>query len=156
MAISAAAMPLDAGRMLWLLTRTGSRLCALPLDSVVETLRLLPVEPIEPCPPFVLGVCLLRGAPTPVVDIGLLFGQRSGAPRRLVAVKTGSRRVALAVDEVLGLRSIPPGEMPPLLREAAGEVISAIATLDAELLLVLDATRIVLETGADDTVGNAS
>jgi purine-binding chemotaxis protein CheW len=148
MARGVAAKPLfadDAKTPSWLLTRVGARLCALPLDNVVETLRLLPIEPLERAPAFILGLCILRGGPVPVVDLGQLFGERPGSPRRLVAIRVGGRLAALAVDDVLGLRAIPGGDLPPLLQDAAGEVVSAIATLDAELLLVLDTTRVVSE-----------
>jgi purine-binding chemotaxis protein CheW len=133
----------------WLLSRAGMRLCALPLDSVVETMRLLPIEPVERSAPFILGLCVLRGGPVPVIDLARLFGERTGRPQRLVAIRVADRLVALAVDEVLGLRSIPSGALPPLLREAAGDVVSAIATLDAELLLFLDTTRVVSEDVLD-------
>jgi chemotaxis signal transduction protein len=54
--------------------------------------------------------------------------------------------VALAVDTVLGVRSIKTDEpLPPLLGEAASEVVSAIGRLDAELLLFLGKARIVPE-----------
>jgi purine-binding chemotaxis protein CheW len=81
-----------------------------------------------------------------VVDAGLLFGEHTVRPERLVAIRAGDRLIALAFAAVLGLRSIgtdSAAELPPLLREAAGEVVTAVATLDAELLLVLNTARIV-------------
>ena len=67
---------------------------------------------------------------------------------RFVTVKTGSRRVALAVDAVVGVVEIPPGSLdalPLLFQDASLDVISAIGTLDAELLLVLRSTRLIPE-----------
>src|SRR5665213_2546917 len=90
----------------WLLCRVGPRLCALPVENVVEILRLLPVEPLARSPAFVLGLCILRGSPVPVVDARLLFGEHGDPPERLVAIRVGSRLIALAVDSVIGLRSI--------------------------------------------------
>jgi purine-binding chemotaxis protein CheW len=129
----------------WLLCRAGSRLCALPLDCVVETLRPLPVEPIAGAPPFVLGLSIWRGAPVPVLDAGLLFGEAPVQAARLVAIRAKDRTVAIAFSGVAGLRAIDAeaaGALPPLLREAAAEAISAISTLDAELLIVLNAARV--------------
>lgn len=52
--------------------------------------------------------------------------------------------VALAVDTVLGTRSIEADEpLPPLLQEAANNAVSAIGRLDAELVLFLATARIV-------------
>jgi purine-binding chemotaxis protein CheW len=44
-----------------LLFRSGGRLCALRLESVRETTRPLPIEPIAGTPPFVLGISVMRG-----------------------------------------------------------------------------------------------
>lgn len=132
-----------------LLCRVGDVLCALPLQHVQETMRPLPVERIAGVPPFVRGLAVIRGAPTPVIDAGaLLGGGASLAPTRFVTVKTGRRLVALAVDAVLGIREIPAGSvdaLPPLFQNAHLDVISAVGTLDSELVLVLRSARLVPE-----------
>jgi purine-binding chemotaxis protein CheW len=128
----------------WLLCRLGTRLCALRLEHVAETMRVLPIEPLVGAPRFVSGLCMIRGSPTPVVEAGSLLDEKT-EPRRLVTLAVGSRRVALAVDRVLGVRTIAAAalsELPPLLQGAAGDVVSAIGMLDAELLFVLSAARL--------------
>ena len=130
----------------WLLCRAGRRLCALPLEHVVETMRPLPIERIAGSPRLVLGLSVVRGSPIPVVDIGALFSEPETGPQRIVTVRTGGRVVGLAVEEVVGVRIIEPDrleDLPPLLRDAAGEVVSAIGRLDSELLLFLSATRLL-------------
>jgi purine-binding chemotaxis protein CheW len=109
-------------------------------------MRILPVEKIAGAPEFVLGLCLIRGAPTPVVEIGLLLGEPALVSGRMVTVRTANGPVALLTESVLGVRSIFPdqlGDLPPLLRGAAGDVVEAVGTLDAELLLFLRAVRIL-------------
>jgi purine-binding chemotaxis protein CheW len=136
----------DSDHKQWLVCRVGPRLCALPLLNVVETMRPLPIEPVAGAPPFVLGLSILRGSPVPVVDVASLLGEQSVRPERFVTVSVGSRLVALALGQVVGLRPIAAMSdeaLPPLLRDAGGEIVTAIATLDAELLLVLNAARIV-------------
>jgi purine-binding chemotaxis protein CheW len=130
-----------------LLCRIGTRLCALPLSSVVETLRPLPVEPVAGAPDFVLGLSVVRGGPVPIVDAGMLLAGEAGRPCRVVIVKAGTRRVGLAVDAVVGLRQLESRleELPPLLRGESGGRVTAVAALDAELLLVLQAMRLVPE-----------
>jgi len=134
-----------AGPRHWLLCRAGARLCALPIETIVETMRRLPIEPLARAQPFILGMSVVRGAPVPVIDVAALLGERAVNPERLVTLKVGERMVALALDEVLGLRAISGAEVPPLLKDAAGEVVSAIGALDAELLLVLNTARAVPE-----------
>jgi purine-binding chemotaxis protein CheW len=121
-------------------------LCALPLENVIETMRVLPIEKVAQAPQFVLGLCLIRGSPAPVVEIGALFGEPSLISRRMITVRTGTGIVALLVESVLGLRSMSPAllsDLPPLLRNAAVDVVAAIGTLDAELLLFLRTVRIL-------------
>jgi purine-binding chemotaxis protein CheW len=136
------------GAGLSLLCRVQTKLCALPLECVLETMRPLPVEPLSGAPQFVPGLAMIRGEPVPVVDAARLLGAEGARPARFVSVRAGERRVALAVDSVLGVRSIPAGslrELPPLLRDASAEFVSAIGMLDAELLLILQSTRLVPE-----------
>ncbi len=132
-------------------------LCAIPLESVVETMRPLPIERLATPPEFVLGVAIVRGAPLPVVDLGRLLGGQDARPTRFMIVRTGSKQIALTVGDVLGVHRIPVEslqELPSLLRNAGSDAVSSIGALDSELLFVLRATRIlpdaVLETVASD------
>jgi chemotaxis signal transduction protein len=77
-----------------------------------------------------------------VVDLAALLGEGAGVCSRLVTVKAGDRLVALAVDEAVGLRSLPDASLPPLMQQAASDTVIAMSTLDSELLLVLDAARL--------------
>jgi purine-binding chemotaxis protein CheW len=134
-------------RDIWLVCGSGSFLYALPLAHVVEVMPVLRIEPVAGSPPCVRGLAIIRGTPTPVVDVALLFGGPAGPSQRLVTVRTGLRTIALAVDRVLGVRSFEVNgtaePLPPLLREVATEMVSAIGRLDAELELFLGAARVV-------------
>ncbi|HZL19784.1 MAG TPA: chemotaxis protein CheW [Polyangia bacterium] len=146
-AIPIPAGPETARAELVLLCRVRSWFCALPVAHVEETMRPLPVGPLAAAPAFVTGLSIIRGRPTPVVDTGALLGARDEAhPRRLVVLRLGERRVALAVEEVLGVRALSGAtlhRLPPLLSEAGRDAVSAIGALDDALLLALDAGRLV-------------
>jgi purine-binding chemotaxis protein CheW len=136
----------DRKAMPVLLCRLATRLIGVPIEHVVETMRPLPIEKLSGAPQFVVGASVIRGAPTPVVDAGRLLGESESRPRRFVTVRAGGRTVALSVDEVLGVSTIPAETLqalPPLLRDAGAEAVAAIGTLDAQLLLVLDSARVV-------------
>jgi purine-binding chemotaxis protein CheW len=125
-----------------LLVRVQTRVCAVPLMHVVETMRPLPLQPIAGMPSFVRGVSIIRGVPTPVVDLGVVLGVLGGIAGRLVTLRLGSRQVALSVDAVLGVRDLDWStihELPPLLRGAPQDIIEAIGMLDDEVLMVLRA-----------------
>ena len=131
----------------FLVCRSNNCLCALPLMSVAETMRPLACEPLATMPTFLLGVSVIRGGPVPIVDAGKLLGSTTPTrPQRIVTLKVGERLVGLAVETVLGVRAIPVvslDEVPPLLRQVGDDAVSAIAKLDAELLVVLNSAHIV-------------
>jgi purine-binding chemotaxis protein CheW len=145
----------------FLLCRVGSHIAALDVRDVWETLRPLPIEPLTGAPTFVLGLAIVRGFPMPVVDVNRLLGSSvssstaliSPSPARFVSLKLGDRRAALAVDAVLEIRALTGGmlaDIPPLLGEAGADLVSVIGALDARLLLVLEAARLI-----PDSVWNA-
>jgi purine-binding chemotaxis protein CheW len=120
--------------------------CAIPLREVVETLRPLPIEPLAGAPSYVCGLSILRGAPVPVVDLGLLLGVEQVRATRLVALRVGARTVAVAVSAVLGVNSLAEAAaLPPLLKDAGHGAVQALGSVDRELLLVLEGARLVPE-----------
>lgn len=134
-----------------LLCEVGSVVCALPLQHVLETMRPLPLEALSGTAPFIDGVSIIRGGPVPVVDLARLLGNATAEPRtRLVVVKVGARSAALSVGRVIGVRALESGalrELPPLLAGASAEVITRVGSLDAQLLLVLETSRVLPEPG---------
>lgn len=147
------------GRQHQLILRVGSHLCAVPLGQVIETMRVLPIKPVAGAPPYVCGLCIIRGEPVPVVDAAVLIACRASQATRLVTIRTGARTVALAADAVLGICSVETGELkelPPLMRGAAAETIAGIAVLDAELLLFLRTARIFTQDLFDRLVADGA
>lgn len=118
-----------------------SCVCAVPLTNVIETMRPLPVEPISGVPSFVRGISIIRGIPTPVIDLGAVVGTPSEGAERFVTLRVGEKQVALSVDTVLGIRDlggvVMMRELPPLLQRASKEVIETIGTLDEQVLMIL-------------------
>ncbi len=126
----------------------GARACAFPLHHVAETMRPLPIKSVAGTPGFVRGVSVIRGMPTPVVDLKALLENSENSPSygRFVTLKLDDRRVVIGVDSVVGLRHLDAaqlGELPPLLRDVTSDLIASFGTRDAQLLLVLRAARIV-------------
>ena len=134
----------------FLLVRIAGSLCALPLSAVVETMRPRLIKPLADAPDFVPGVALIRGAVVPVIELPVVFGSRTAEPAaRLVTLRIGSRCVALSVQSVVGIVHLDESNfaaLPPLLQSARTEMIQAIGTLDAELLVVLQMARLAPES----------
>lgn len=142
-----------------LLLRAAGQACAFPLAQVVETMRPLPLAPLAGAPAVVRGLALIRGLPVPVIDLNqLLDSTRESTPGRFVVLRVQERRLAVAVEAVLGIAQLAADQLtavPPLLQAANAELLAAIALHDRELLFVLQATRLVpdelwqqLQTGA--------
>src|SRR3954449_2442585 len=98
----------DDGAAQSLVFRAGTMMCALRLDDVVETMRPLGIRPLAGTPPFVRGITIMRGVPTPVVDVARLIGGEQADIVRFVAVRTEHGPVAFATGEVLGIRATEP------------------------------------------------
>jgi purine-binding chemotaxis protein CheW len=81
-------------------------------------------------PPIVLGISIVRGSPVPVVDLGMLLrGKPAPKVDRFEVLRSGDRRIALAVESVLGIRSL-------------SSTIQSVGALDSELLIALDAQQL--------------
>ncbi|MEV4640997.1 chemotaxis protein CheW [Actinoplanes sp. NPDC049548] len=129
-----------------LVFRAGPLLCALRIQDVVETMRPLAVHPLAGTPPFVSGICIMRGAPTLVVDVARLLGGVTAPVHRFVAVRTGRGTVAFAIGEIQGVRPVgadPDARHEALLGDAPARLVAAVGTLDAEPVLVLQSLRLV-------------
>jgi purine-binding chemotaxis protein CheW len=132
----------------WLMCGIGDRLLAVPLSQVVETMRPLPLEEFAGVPDFVLGVSVIRGAVVPVISVDSVLGGHRSRPGRFVTIRLDDRVIALAVDAVLGVRTLSSADVhdvPPLLGALDQSAVSAIGTLDDRFLLVLGDARLVPE-----------
>lgn len=130
---------------MFLLCRVRDIICALPLEHVEETMRPLTTEELAGVPPFIRGVAVIRGTPVPVIDVAILLTRTASAARRFVFMRIDDRRLALAVDDVIGVRALPLSNldaMPTMLLHANGAV-AAVETHDAALLVVLRTARVV-------------
>jgi purine-binding chemotaxis protein CheW len=134
-----------------LIVKAGAHLSGLPLGTVVETMRPLPVRPVAGAPAGLLGVARIRGEIVPIVDLAQIVESVTGSvTRRFVVVRAGERRVALAVESVLSIADESRfTALPALLGPARNAGVAAIAQLDRDLLLVLEASRLVPQEAWD-------
>lgn len=126
----------------------GAHACAFPLHHVVETMRPLPIKHLADTPGFVRGLSIIRGTPTPVIDLKALLENCENCPSYgcFVSLKLDDRRVVIGVDSVVGLinlHSVQLAELPPLLKDVSANLIESFASLDSKLLLLLRAVRLV-------------
>ena len=82
-----------------LVSRVATRLCALPVGAVIETMRRLPVEPIAGAPAFIAGLAIVRGEPGALA--GDVVAAVGALDARLLIVLETARLVPPAVFELL-------------------------------------------------------
>jgi purine-binding chemotaxis protein CheW len=123
-------------------------------------MRPLPVEPVTAMPEFVSGVSIIRGAPVPVVDLGVVLGfAEDPRPTRFVKIAVEGRFVAVAVEQIVGVHAVPSPlghELPPLLGGASEGVVASLDTLDAGLLVFLETSRLLPEEIWQAMVGSGA
>ena len=135
-----------------LAVRGGGHFCVIPLPQVMEVMRPLPLERVAGAPDCVLGLAIIRGRATPVVDLAGLLGRAGderpepAAAARWVALRVRDRMVALAVEAVLAIRSLDAARftaLPPLWQGPHSPAVAALGALDRELFIVLETARLL-------------
>lgn len=90
----------------------GGRTFAVPLSLLVQVLEAPRVAAVPLTPASHLGLLYHGRALHPVIDIGVLYGDRPGAPvRQALLLDAGGTGVAVAADRVLGAGE---GKVEPL------------------------------------------
>jgi purine-binding chemotaxis protein CheW len=140
--------------------QAGAHVVGVPAAQVRETMRPLPLEPLTGAPPYVLGLAVIRGKATPVIDVAALLSGEPAAPPlhagRFVTLRVAVRAIALSVDAIIALQA--PGRaafeaLPPLWRGSRPPAVAELATVDRELLLVLETARLLPDAWAGAHAG---
>lgn len=103
--------PLDLGAAILLFAIGGERL-AVPLAAVAEVATLVPPTPAPGAPPALLGLIVRRGLIYNLVDIAPTLGLEGEGGAHMVLLRGPEPRIALRVDETLGVSHAPPGDLP--------------------------------------------
>lgn len=130
-----------------LVIQAGDCICAFHLADVIETMRPLPVSPLPDTPAFLRGISIIRGVPTPVIDLGVLIDSSSASEsERFVCVRSNDRTVSLLVSRVFGVRTVDVNDwsgLPGLIDRLMPECVQTLGTLDNQLLLMLRAAKLL-------------
>jgi purine-binding chemotaxis protein CheW len=113
---------------------------ALPLEAVERVVGMVAVSPLPGSPAGVSGVINVHGEIVAVLDLDVRIGRPSrdrGTRGRLLLARTSTRRVALAVDDVLGVVEVDRAAIGPP-PEAVPAPVAGIAALGDGVLLIYD------------------
>jgi len=118
------------------------QLCGLPLASVERVEAMCAITPLPNAPSIVAGVINVHGAVIPVLDLARPLTETSRQYRlgdQLLLVRTPTRSVAIAVNQVVGVRSLPESGIASANALWSGiRRIVGIATLNGDLLYIYD------------------
>jgi purine-binding chemotaxis protein CheW len=138
----------------------GGQSWALPLAAVERVVGMVAVSPLPESPAGIRGAINVGGEIVPVLDLDLRLGRPTtdrGPSARLVLARTRSRRVALGVDDVLGVIVVDAALIGPPIEQTAApmggvvalpEGVLAIYDLDAFLSAEDEQTLAAALTGA--------
>jgi purine-binding chemotaxis protein CheW len=136
--------------------RLDRQLYALPLRNVECALHMVAIAPVPEAPPWVPGVINLHGQVVPVVDLRQRFGRPGREPDlsdRLLVIQALGQTAVLWVDEVTEVLEVPSAQMePPPQPLSRSRPLAGIVRRGEELILVLDASRLLPPEEAVETV----
>ena len=131
----------------------GGEVYGVDILRVKEIRGWSPVTRIPQSPPAVLGVLNLRGAIVPIVDLRVRFAMQSAEFNAVTVVivlslrtADGHRECGIVVDSVRDVVDIAADGVrpaPTMHGCEANEFIEGITTLGEQMLILLDADRLV-------------
>lgn len=127
----------------------GSEEYVVAVDRVREVLTPREITPVPNTPKYLLGVCSLRGAVMPIVDLNLRLGLAASVrdeKSRIIVVSVGKDdQVGLFVDRVRGVVRFAPSSVqsaPETVEQGAGaEFLKGIARKNDRLYILLDVEK---------------
>lgn len=129
--------------------RLGDDLFAAPIEAVERVLRYQAPRSIPNLPAWIGGVIEYGNRIVPVIDLRKRF-ELPAAPHsplmRLLVLNTGGEWAAVLVDAVLDVRTVQAADLvppPPLFRGLAAEYLRGVMRRDDQLVIVLDADRLL-------------
>jgi len=146
-------LPLTLAIISALLVEVGGRPFALPLSSVVESLRFTPDEVHAMSGQDTLRI---RDRIVPLLRLDALFGLAAaeGGGRYAVVLGRGEKRLAVAVERLKGEQEVVIKGLDPSISRSAFAVAGATIMGDGSVVLILDVAA--LFGGRRETAGAAS
>jgi purine-binding chemotaxis protein CheW len=132
--------------------RINQDLFAADVRAVERVLRYQPATPVRNVPAWITGVLEYQKRVVPMLDLRARFEMPPAATTnetRVLIFNASGNWVAGVVDAVLDVSVLDRARLeppPPLFRGLAGEYLHGIVRRDAQLVMLLDADRILSAT----------
>lgn len=118
------------------------------IHQVMRIEKMLPLTRVPNAPPFVIGVCNLRGSVIPVIDLKqrLTLPSKLDENAKIIFVNVGKQVVGMTIDSSVDVTSIESDEIEPspsLVTGIDSQFIQGVAKISNRLLIVLDMERVL-------------
>ena len=131
-----------------ILFKMGDEFYGLPIDSVKEIIKPLPITRFPKSPPFVEGIINLRGTILPIVNLRKMFGlppMPLTEESRFIDIHLVGLKIGIVVDgvsEVVRISNRQIEVAPPIICGVEGKYLKGIARMENRLVLLLDLEEI--------------
>ncbi len=121
------------------------------VHQIKEIIKIKEYVKVPNAPDYIEGVINLRGQITPIVDLRKIFGMEHKEfddNSRIIMVEFESDVVGLIVDCVVGVVTVPIGEIvksPSIAMSANNSFISGIIKSEDNLTILIDVVRLLSE-----------
>lgn len=114
----------------------------IPIERVVEILRVQKVFSIPGLPEFLSGVMSVRGSVIPLMDLRKRFGMRpTGKKERIMIIRFEKEKIGFLVDEIKEILSLAPEEIinpPSIFKGFKTEYITGLGKKDEGIIILLN------------------
>jgi purine-binding chemotaxis protein CheW len=115
------------------------------LNKISEVYPLKDLTPMPCTPPFVLGIFNVRGQIQTIIDVKKLFDlpdKRLTDLNRVIIVNARGMEAGILADVILGIRSVPLGEIQPTLPTLTDIRAEYMKGVTGDQLILLDVEKI--------------
>lgn len=125
---------------------------ALNIGSILEIIKLMPVNPLPGAPKFIQGVVNLRGKIIPIVDLREKFSAKTSQftkKTRIIIATVQNNEIGLIVDavtDVIGLQADKIEPPLPLIEGLKIEYVEGIVKFKNKLIFIINIEKILTST----------
>jgi len=120
-----------------------------PIDAVLEIIRMEKITPIPQSPDFIEGIIEIRGKVIPVMDLRKRFGLQVAEhtqSTRIIIVDMDSNSMGIIVDSVAEVLQISSGNVEPppsVIGSVDQSFIQGVALLEKRMIILLDLAKVL-------------
>jgi len=135
----------------WVTFKLDGEIYGIRVMQVQEVLRVSEIAPVPGAPAYVMGIINLRGNVVTVINTRSRFGlpdTDNDDSTRIVILESENNVVGIMVDsvaEVVDLKKEQIETSPNVGNDESSKYIEGVATLEGELLILIDINKLLTE-----------